>query len=253
MPYGSARILMSSSSTTTSNLRRSQKPPDSRVYQGVSRFSGRLDRAGFRRDSAGDPLQMPPAADQGTSADAELPRYAWKSISMRCRLSASLGGPEAQRPACSKSSPGGFDLAGALGQAGMAAARATASKYSATVPGRVSTWTIVPFSCSTRSTTPGHRDGVVVTDHHDALGGDHGGVASFGQPCPDVAGLVFVVEVDLKVDHNCTAAHGAHLLLDRSGTYLGLSRAGPKISSKSFSSSSSGRRAPPGGRNRTVQ
>jgi hypothetical protein len=50
---------------------------------------------------------MPPAADQGTSADAELPRYAWKSISMRCRLSASLGGPEAQRPACSKSSPGG--------------------------------------------------------------------------------------------------------------------------------------------------
>jgi hypothetical protein len=35
----------------------------------------------------------------------------------------------------------------------MTAARATASKYSATVPGRISTWTIVPFSCSTRSTT----------------------------------------------------------------------------------------------------
>jgi hypothetical protein len=56
--------------------------------------------------------------------------------------------------ACTKSSPGGFVLAAATSQAGMAAARATASKYSATVPGRVSTWTIVPFSCHGQE----HRD-----------------------------------------------------------------------------------------------
>ena len=32
---------------------------------------------------------------------------------------------------------------------------------------------------------------------------------------------VLVVKVDLKVNYNCIAAPGAHLLLDRSGTYLG--------------------------------
>ena len=67
---------------------------------------------------------------------------------------------------------------------------------------------------------------------------------------PDVAGLVPVVEVDLQVDHNCAAAHGAHLLPYRSGTYLGCPGL---VQAKSFSSSSSGGRAPPGGRNRTVQ
>jgi hypothetical protein len=68
MPCGCAHTRMSLSSTTTSDSRRSPKPPDSRVNLGVSRFSGRLDRAGFRRDSAGDPLQMPPYADQGVSS-----------------------------------------------------------------------------------------------------------------------------------------------------------------------------------------
>src|SRR5215217_848079 len=85
----------------------------------------------------------------------------------------------------------------------------------------------------------GHRDRIIITGQHDTLGGDHRGVASFGQPRPDIAGLVLVVKVDLQVDHNCTA-HGAHLLLDRSGTYLGLSSTGPRISSKWFSKSSSG-------------
>jgi hypothetical protein len=73
-----------SSSTTTSDPRRSPKPPDSRVDLGVSRFSAKLDRTGFRRDSAGDPLQMPPYADHGVSSTtfwvARLPRYrAWPS------------------------------------------------------------------------------------------------------------------------------------------------------------------------------
>ena len=63
MPCGSVRIRMSSSSTTTSDIRRSPKPPDSRVDPGVFALLGRLDRT----DSAGDPLQMPPDADQGVS------------------------------------------------------------------------------------------------------------------------------------------------------------------------------------------
>ena len=46
----------SSSSTATSDPRRSPKPPDSRVDPGVSRFSGRLDRA---RIPAGNPLHVP--------------------------------------------------------------------------------------------------------------------------------------------------------------------------------------------------
>jgi hypothetical protein len=225
MACGSARTHMSSSSTTTSDPHRSPKPPDSRVDSGVSRFSGRLDRAGFRRDSAGDPLQMPPDVDQGVSSNHDLggdpesaradladsiedhpivcerhlrrlpvselvapdlaqgcanlgassrvpracrvtraappealptsmplpqsgsssayagsPRYAQKSISMPSRLSPSPGGRRHMwRLVWPKPSPGGFVLAGAISQAVMTAARATASKYSATVPGRIST------------------------------------------------------------------------------------------------------------------
>ncbi len=68
MPCGSVRIRMSSSSTTTSDIHRSLKPPDSSVDPGVFALLWGLDRAGFRRDSAGDPLQMPPDADQGVSS-----------------------------------------------------------------------------------------------------------------------------------------------------------------------------------------
>jgi hypothetical protein len=69
MRCGSVRIRMSSSSTTTSDTRNSPKPLDSRVDPGGFReFRGRLDRAGFRKDSAGNPLQMPPRADQGVSS-----------------------------------------------------------------------------------------------------------------------------------------------------------------------------------------
>jgi hypothetical protein len=120
------------------------------VSRGFSRFSGRLDRAGipqgFRRDSAGDPLKMPRDADQERPGTRNYPGHAEFDLHAE-QVVAVTRRPGRGVPACSKSSPGGFVLAGATSQAGMAAARATASKYSATVPARVSTWTIVPFSC----------------------------------------------------------------------------------------------------------
>jgi hypothetical protein len=67
---------MSSSSTTTSDPCRSPKPLDSRVDPGGFALLGRLDRAGFRRDSAANPLKTPPDADQGTSAYGQSTRYA---------------------------------------------------------------------------------------------------------------------------------------------------------------------------------
>jgi hypothetical protein len=225
MPCGCAHTRMSLSSTTTSDSRRSPKPPDSRVNLGVSRFSGRLDRAGFRRDSAGDPLQMPPYADQGvssttiwamtqsspgpiwltasrtTQSSASVTscasRYRSLSLQISLRTSPILAAPPRAPRACRVTraappeamrtsmpllqigvvvrvrgitqvraevdlhaeqvvaAPGGPDapiasglfevvagrvrLAGAISHAGMTAGRATASKYSATVPGRIST------------------------------------------------------------------------------------------------------------------
>ena len=97
MRCGSVRIRMSSSSTTTSDTRNSPKPLDSRVDPGVFRASrGRLDRAGFRKDSAGNPLQMPPRADQGVSSTTiwavtqSSPGPIWLTASRTTQSSASV-------------------------------------------------------------------------------------------------------------------------------------------------------------------
>jgi hypothetical protein len=79
----------------------------------------------------------------------------------------------------------------------MTAARATASKYSATVPRKdlyVDDRAVLVLDQIHHA---GHRDGVIMTDHQNWPRGDRRGVASLGQPHPDVASLVLVVEVDL--------------------------------------------------------
>ena len=68
MPCGCARTRTSSSSTTTSDPHRSPKPPDHAWIRGFRASGGGPIGPGFRRDSAGDPLQMPPDADQGVSS-----------------------------------------------------------------------------------------------------------------------------------------------------------------------------------------
>lgn len=68
MACGCGHIPTSSSSTTTSNSRRLPKPPDSRVIREFALLGEGSIGPGFRRDSAGDSLEMPPDADQGVSS-----------------------------------------------------------------------------------------------------------------------------------------------------------------------------------------
>jgi hypothetical protein len=173
MACGSARTHMSSSSITTSDPHRSPKSLDHAWIRGFRASRGGSIVPGLRRDSAGDPLQMPPDADQGVSSTttwavtqssrAELADSIEDRIIVRerhlirpsgtrdhpgthrSRSPCRAGVTVARRPGCRygvqpvrSRRPGGFGLAGAISQAGMTAARATASKYSATVPGRTS-------------------------------------------------------------------------------------------------------------------
>jgi hypothetical protein len=86
--------------------------------------------------------------------------------SMSSKLSP--GGPDARMASCLLQVVAGrVRLAGALSQAGMAAARATASKYSATDARKnlhVDDHAVLVLDQIHHA---GHRDGVVVTDHHD--------------------------------------------------------------------------------------
>jgi hypothetical protein len=68
MLCGCARTRMSLSSTTTSDPHRSPKPLDHAWIRGFRASRGGSIGPGFRRDSPGDPLQMPPDADQGVSS-----------------------------------------------------------------------------------------------------------------------------------------------------------------------------------------
>jgi hypothetical protein len=79
MVCGYVPIRTSSSSTTTSDPVVCRNPRIHAWIRGFSRFRGRARSTGFRRDSAGDPLQMPSDADRESAQprSGRDPQFAW--------------------------------------------------------------------------------------------------------------------------------------------------------------------------------